>query len=594
MQTPEVVIGILSKRSLNNLPIKDIYRCLFNPLWYYDAFNSLAPTRDLKPNETKRIDSIIDNLKLERYTWTKDTSGQYKDRIVQSLRHLSKDHWSDRILQEVLYKLLNHIYEPRFKDTSHWDRPNKGVHTALTQIRQKSRGCELFIEFHTHQSFKDMDPKIMIKILSKVIHDGRFLELIRKMLLSYKFSNNFINNRTYSGVSIGTIPLFNLLGNIYYHELDVYIESNLYDKFTHGKMRPRDINYQRLSGKIQRLWKVYHENDKPAEMLTYIRKLQKLRCKRQTGMKIELCNFRRFSYTRYGDSWLISLIGTKEDATYIRDSISKFLKENLAITLDSTSTKILKSTKECASFLNYLILKQYNRANRSVNAEIGFLAPEKVINQILRKYAKNGKPYHLSYRIHETIFDMINLYQIELREIAQYYKFCRNQQILRKVKWYMESSLLRTMAAKLKRHMTTVKKMYQGTKTYDGFTYKVIKTSIKSNDEDDTQYVTAYFGAIPFKRKIALDCNVIRDLIFNPVTLHNRSSRSERLTHKQCIICGSNEKVELHHLNKISNVDKTKGDWFLRQCSINRRTIPLCDKCHYLMHNGIYNDRKLS
>lgn len=593
MQTPEVVIGILSKRSLNNLPIKDIYRCLFNPLWYNAAFTSLAPTRDPKPNEIKRIDSIIDDLKLERYVWAKDLSNQYNDKIVGSLRHLSKDHWKDRILQEVLYELLSHIYEPRFKNTSHWNRPNKGVHTALTQIRQKSRGCELFIEFHTYQTFKDMNPTIMIKILSKVIHDGRFLELIRKMLLSYKFYNNFIDNRTYSGISIGTIPLFNLLGNIYYHELDVYVESNLHDKFIHGEKRPIDANYLRLSNKIQRLWGVYHKNSKLPETLTYIKKLQKLRRKRQVGTKTELCDYRRFSYTRYGDSWLISLIGTKEDATAIKDSIAKFLKESLSITLDSNSTKILKSTKEPTLFLNYLILKQHSRANRSLNAEIGFLAPEKIINQILRKYSKNGKPCHLPYRIHESIFDLIEIYQTELRDIAQYYKFCRNQRTLRKIKWYMESSLLRTIAAKLKKHITIVKKMYQGTKTYDGFTYKVIKTSIKSNDEDDTQYITAYFGAIPFKRKIALDCNVIRDLIFNPVTLYNRSSKSDRLTHKKCIICGCSEDIELHHLNKVSNVDKTKGDWFLRQCSLNRKTVPLCSKCHHLVHNGLYDDRKL-
>jgi len=43
----------------------------------------------------------------------------------------------DKIVQEAMRLILEAIYEPLFKDSSHGFRPNKGCHTALEQIKQE-------------------------------------------------------------------------------------------------------------------------------------------------------------------------------------------------------------------------------------------------------------------------------------------------------------------------------------------------------------------------------------------------------------------------------------------------------------------------
>lgn len=47
----------------------------------------------------------------------------------------------DLLVQEVMRMVLEAIYEPIFKDTSHGFRPNKGCHTALKTIYTKFPGC---------------------------------------------------------------------------------------------------------------------------------------------------------------------------------------------------------------------------------------------------------------------------------------------------------------------------------------------------------------------------------------------------------------------------------------------------------------------
>lgn len=47
----------------------------------------------------------------------------------------------DKLVQEVMRMVLEAIYEPSFKDTSHGFRPNRSCHTALITIYTKFVGC---------------------------------------------------------------------------------------------------------------------------------------------------------------------------------------------------------------------------------------------------------------------------------------------------------------------------------------------------------------------------------------------------------------------------------------------------------------------
>jgi hypothetical protein len=56
---------------------------------------------------------------------------------------------------------------------------------------------------------------------------------------------------------------------------------------------------------------------------------------------------------------------------------------------------------------------------------------------------------------------------------------------------------------------------------------------------------------------------------------------------KECIICGSSENVEMHHVRTIKALRDPNGpkDFFTRQMqAINRKQIPLCNDHHSRLH----------
>jgi len=61
-------------------------------------------------------------------------------------------------------------------------------------------------------------------------------------------------------------------------------------------------------------------------------------------------------------------------------------------------------------------------------------------------------------------------------------------------------------------------------------------------------------------------------------------------------ICGSNEKVEMHHIKHIRRRKNTKENQTFSTFMglINRKQVPVCRDCHLKIHNGSYDGIKLS
>ena len=60
-----------------------------------------------------------------------------------------------------------------------------------------------------------------------------------------------------------------------------------------------------------------------------------------------------------------------------------------------------------------------------------------------------------------------------------------------------------------------------------------------------------------------------------------------------CLMCGSREKMEVHHVRKFSKSSKRKDYLTMTMARIDRKQIPLCQKCHKAVHCGIYDGEKL-
>ncbi len=44
----------------------------------------------------------------------------------------------------------------------------------------------------------------------------------------------------------------------------------------------------------------------------------------------------------------------------------------------------------------------------------------------------------------------------------------------------------------------------------------------------------------------------------------------------------------------MKDIARNKSDWAKKMIAMNRKTIAVCHSCHVKIHNGSYNDRKLS
>lgn len=55
-----------------------------------------------------------------------------------------------------------------------------------------------------------------------------------------------------------------------------------------------------------------------------------------------------------------------------------------------------------------------------------------------------------------------------------------------------------------------------------------------------------------------------------------------------CSNCGSNHKVEMHHLKHLRTINLKLSGFDQLMAKINRKQVSLCKNCHIQVHNGDY------
>ena len=154
MRNARTVLGIIRERGKQGLPLEDVYRQLYNPDMYLEAYDKIRRNDGAMTKGTtqetvdgmslEKINRIIDDVRHERYRWT-PVRRVYIPKSNGKKRPLGIPSWSDKLLQEVMRAILDAYYEPQFNPCSHGFRPKRGCHTALREI-QKWGGTTWFIE----------------------------------------------------------------------------------------------------------------------------------------------------------------------------------------------------------------------------------------------------------------------------------------------------------------------------------------------------------------------------------------------------------------------------------------------------------------
>lgn len=541
-----------------------------------------------------RIDGIIASLKDESYQ-PQPSKRTYIPKKNGKMRPLGIPSFDDKLVQECVRLLLEAIYEGSFSKTSHGFRPKHSCHTALTQVQVCFTGVKWFVEGDIKGFFDNIDHGVMVSILAERIKDERFLRLIRKFLRA-GYLEDWKYHNTYSGTPQGGI-ISPILANIYLDKLDKFM-GKLKKQFDQGRRRSlhpetAKLDYQRRvratamrSAKTEEEWQRLQEE---------IREIERTRLSFSRSDQFD-ANYRRIQYVRYADDFLVGVIGSKEDAQAVKEQIGAFVANTLKLELSDEKTLITHSAKR-ARFLGYdIYVRRSNVVQKDKNGrKIRFLSgtvclelPMEIMRKKLLEYGAmtiektvygkgNWKAQARYYLKNNDPLEILDQYNSEIRGFRNYYRIANNSSHASSFGYIMQYSLFKTYAAK---YRISMKKAFA--KFRIGKNFGVRFTDKKGNSK------TRLFYHDGFARQPGLNGSTV-DNIPRTLMYTSKTSLMDRLAARQCELCGRMDvDIEMHHVRKLKDL-KGKRYWEKFMIARNRKTLALCKKCHYNLHNGKLN-----
>jgi group II intron reverse transcriptase/maturase len=540
--------------------------------------------------------------------------------------------FQDRIVQEVIRMLLDAIYEPRFKDCSHGFRSKRGQHSSIKYVRAWFPGTTWYIEGDISKCFDSIDHRVLLALLSRRIRDRKFIGLIESGLKS-----KVIDCKVVSTTELGTPQggvISPLLSNIYLHEMDRYI-CRVMRVINLGNRRRANPKYHRLCNKAYRARK----------KLNFKETSKLVKQARQLPSKDPMDDqYRRMLFIRYADDFIIGLIGPKVLALRLKESIKAFLKARLRLNLSEEKTLIrhhdhripwlgfLISTKHTpmvgkARLSNRTILQRIPSLNVKVYTDI-----KKVINRLSEKgYCdrEGNSTSNWKEALQPPQSYSVNRGAQVIRGLDSYYKVANDRRATtHRVMRIIRNSLAKTFAAKFK--LGTISKVIEKAKKDLSRPLNSKKSIIGNTDERQAKDAEKAGGKL-IERKVRIPFILAKDMAkpdlshdFQPhlppcggakappstlrwgkgptfhlavgqrgqgfglkedpyTALRGKSERAHTALKGVCCVCGSEQKVEMHHVRRIKDLrGRTKRSRIM--IAINRKQIPLCRSCHMKAH----------
>jgi group II intron reverse transcriptase/maturase len=584
----------LRKRNLDNKDAvnKDLFRMVCNKDLLTISYNlikskpgNMTPGTD---NETLdkiseiTIENIISQLRdrtfvfkpVRRVHIPKGNTGKTRPLGVPSPR--------DKIVQKAIALIMENIYEPIFSTHSHGFRPGKSCHTALQDFRKHWTGIKWVIEGDIKGCYDNVNHHILINILRRKIKDERFIQLIWKLIRA-GVEENGVREKTKIGTPQGGI-LSPILANIYLHELDehlVTLSKEISSASDKDKKRPNP-EYKHIQYEINRLKTHGSKGEKVKGKLNKdeLIKLKSLGKELRTIPSMDPMDpeYKKILFIRYADDWIIGIIGEKQDAIDIRTKIETYLEQHLKLTLSPEKTKITYLGKRTARFLGYELqsggTSKFSTSKTLYKRTVGFqpriFMP---ISDIVSKMADNnfctkiGIGTRKKGWIHYPDNIIVQKFNYILRGYRNYYAPSDNFGAgMNRLEYILKFSCAHTLASKRRTRVSIQIKRLIGLGLDIKKEHVNNKWDFKINPFDYNAVFTTY------------------------------AKRTNLLTSSKCLVCGSTEHLEMHHVkalrkNGVDHLDKHMIGIMQR---MQRKQICVCRVCHMDIHNGRYDGRSLS
>ena len=180
------------------------------------------------------------------------------------------------------------------------------------------------------------------------------------------------------------------------------------------------------------------------------------------------------------------------------------------------------------------------------------------------------------FLLNHTVYDIITLYGIELRGLYNYYAPALNVAArLHPLRWLMNQSLCKTLAAKLKKPVSQVAKQFRYEGQIIGLRHIIHREGKRPLI---AQFGTHSMRRQPFSSNMATD-QKRRGWI-------SRTQLVDRLLADKCEICGVSGKCHVHHIRAMRDVKGSKAGWQQLMSAMRRKTLVICPPCHRKIHTG--------
>jgi group II intron reverse transcriptase/maturase len=583
MQSAATVLGVLRERGRRGLPLNELYRQLFNPQLYLLAYGRIYANKGaMTPGATQetadgmsqaKIGRIIEAMRHERYRFAPVRRVHIPKKNGKT-RPLGLPARPRKLVGEVVRLLLEAYYEPVFSERSHGFRPGRGCHTALREIASTWTGTAWFIEGDIADCFGSLDHDLMIKILAGKIRDNRFLRLVRNMLTA-GYLEDWKWGATLSGAPQGGVAS-PILSSIYLHKLDEFVETVLIPEYTRGGRRARNPAYLDLQNQLAR---ARRRGDR-----AQARELRRQMVSLPSADPGDP-GYRRLRYCRYADDHLLGFTGPKAEAEEIKQRLAQFLRDELRLELSASKTLITHARTGAARFLGYEITVQHNsskttRRRRTVNGQVALRVPLDVIKAKSAPYLRRGKPAKQKALTNGDDYTIVATYGALYRGIVQYYLLAGDVYRLHRLRWVMETSMLKTLAGK---HRSSMSKMAARHKAKIATPHGPRTCFEARIERDGRQPLVARFGEIPLHRRktaMVLDRQPTR-------ADYPHKELLTRLLADICEICQQAGEVQVHHIRQLKDLaapGPPQPQWAKAMARRRRKTLVVCATCHGLIH----------